>query len=382
MGGTTDVSSQAGAGGTSASCQAATVTTWTRDFADLIVDTDIAASYEAKGFEYTPGIVVLAVAKAYEKTKDERYQRYVKEWVDGFFDAGGSLDLGARETEYTLDVIQPSVNVLAVYEWTKEDKYKTALVTLRARFAELKKGSQGGFEHKPDRPQEMWADGMFMAYPFLTGYGRVFGDSSAFDLATQQLTLFGEKATDSTSGLVFHAWDQDCNGSGVGADQWTPLPGTCTSPVVWSRGMGWYMAALIEVLGNLPAGHPQRAALLGALHTCADGLKKNQSSSGLWFQVVDQGTDAANWLETSGSGLFVYSLKAAVDRGYLDASYCAVARDGWQGLQTKLANGPRVQDAVEAMGVLPSASAYESKVRVSNSAHALLAAVLAASVFE
>jgi unsaturated rhamnogalacturonyl hydrolase len=380
MGGNADVTSQAGAGGTSAACQATTVTTWTKDFADLIVDTDIAATYQAKGFEYTPGIVVLAVAKAYEKTKDQRYARYVEKWVDGFFNAAGSLDLGVREDEYTFDVIQPSVNVLAVYEWTKEDKYKTALTKLRARFADLKKGSQGGFEHKPDRPQEMWADGMFMGHPFLTGYGRVFGDSSAFDLAAQQLTLFGEKATDSTSGLVFHAWDQDCNGSGVGADQWTPSPGTCTSRVVWSRGMGWYMAALVEVLGNLPAGHPQRAALLGALRTSAAGLKNNQSSSGLWFQVVDQG--AANWLETSGSGLFVYSLKAAVDRGYLDASYCAVARHGWEGLQTKLASGPRLQDTVEAMGVLASASAYESKARVSNSAHALLAAVLAASVFE
>jgi unsaturated rhamnogalacturonyl hydrolase len=122
--------------------------------------------------------------------------------------------------------------------------------------------------------------------------------------------------------------------------------------------------------------------LLEALRTSAAGLKTSQSSTGLWFQVVDRATDAANWLETSGSGLLVYSLKTAVDDGYLDASYCAVALDGWQGLQTKLVSGPRIEDAVEAMGVLPSPSAYESKARVSNSAHALLAVVLAASVFE
>jgi unsaturated rhamnogalacturonyl hydrolase len=373
---------QAGAGGTSATCQAANATRWTEDFADLIVDTDIAATYQAKGFEYTPGIVVLAVTKAYEKTKHERYKSYVQKWVDGFFNDSDSLDLGERELDRTLDVIQPSVNVLAVYEWTKDDKYKTALTKLRARFADLKIGSQGGFEHKPERPQEMWADGTFMAYPFLTAYGRVVNDSSAFDLAAQQVMLFAQNATDPTTGLVFHAWDQDCNGSGSGADRWTPLPDICTSPVVWSRGMGWYMAAIVEVLGNLPPSHPQRSGLLDALRTSAAGLEQSQFSSGLWFQVMDRASDAANWLETSGSGLFVYALKKAVDQGYLDDRYCAVAQKGWQALQTKLSEGPRVQDAVEAMGVLPTASAYESKARVSNSAHALLAIVLAASVFE
>jgi unsaturated rhamnogalacturonyl hydrolase len=381
-GGSSAATGQAGAGGTSATCQAANATDWTKAFADLIVDTNIAATYQAKGFEYTPGIVVLAVAKAYEKTKDERYKSYVKGWVDGFFDAGGSIDLGVRETERTLDVIQPSVNVLAVYEWTKDDKYETALAKLRARFADLKKGSHGGFEHKPDRPQEMWADGMFMAYPFLAGYGRVFEDFSAFDVAAEQLTLFSERATDPNTGLVFHAWDQDCNGSGTGAAKWTPLPVTCTSHVVWSRGMGWYMAGLVEVLANLPSSHPQRATLLQALRASAAGLEQSQSASGLWFQVMDRSTDAANWLESSGSGLLVYSLKAAVDLGYLDTSYCAVAQQGWEGLKTKISTGPTVNDAVEAMGVLATVSDYESKVRVSNSAHALLAVVLAASVFE
>ena len=48
MGGNSDGASQAGSGGTSAACQAVTVTNWTKDFGDLIVDTDIAATYQAK----------------------------------------------------------------------------------------------------------------------------------------------------------------------------------------------------------------------------------------------------------------------------------------------------------------------------------------------
>src|SRR6202044_3769733 len=90
------------------------------------------------------------------------------------------------------------------------------------------------------------------------------------------------------------------------------------------------------MLPDLPAGtnHDQLLAIFTGL---AAALKTTQDpATGLWFEVVDQGSRSDDWVETSGSGMFVYFLKTAVARGYLDTSYLAVANRGWQGLQTKI----------------------------------------------
>jgi unsaturated rhamnogalacturonyl hydrolase len=52
----------------------------------------------------------------------------------------------------------------------------------------------------------------------------------------------------------------------------------------------------------------------------------------MWFQVLDQGGREGNYLEASGSSMFVYALAKGVRQGYLDNSYLAVAQRGYQGL--------------------------------------------------
>jgi rhamnogalacturonyl hydrolase YesR len=76
-----------------------------------------------------------------------------------------------------------------------------------------------------------------------------------------------------------------------------------------------------------------------------------------------------------------------VARGYLDASYLAVAQKGWQGLQTKVTTDgsglPTINGAVQGMGVQTSYAGYINQTpTLSNSPHGLCAVLLAASEME
>ena len=112
-------------------------------------------------------------------------------------------------------------------------------------------------------------------------------------------------------------------------------------------------------------------------------------TTGLWFQVVDQGSRTDNWLESSGSGMFVYALKVGVNRGYLDSSYLAVAQKGWQGMMSKVTTDgqgmPSITGAVKGMGVQNNYAGYVATTMMpllTNSSHGLCSILLAAAEME
>jgi unsaturated rhamnogalacturonyl hydrolase len=59
-------------------------------------------------------------------------------------------------------------------------------------------------------------------------------------------------------------------------------------------------------------------------------------SSGLWYQVLDQGGREGNYLEASASCMFVYAMSKGVRKGYIDPAYLDTARRGYQGILERL----------------------------------------------
>jgi unsaturated rhamnogalacturonyl hydrolase len=156
--------------------------------------------------------------------------------------------------------------------------------------------------------------------------------------------------------------------------------------VVWDRSLGWYAMAIVDLLPDLPAG-ADATQLQSILAGIAAALKSTQDpATGLWFQVVDQGSKSDDWVETSGSGMFVYFLKRAVSLGYIDSSYLTVANKGWTGLQTKITGAtgasPTITDTVVGLSVLGSYAEYINQSTASNSPHGLCGAMLAAAEME
>ena len=95
--------------------------------------------------------------------------------------------------------------------------------------------------------------------------------------------------------------------------------------------------ALVDVLDYLPLDHPGRVKLLDILNQVASGITKYQDSkTGLWFQVPDQGNREGNYLEATASSMFTYALLKAVHKGYIKNDYKASAYSAYKGILKNL----------------------------------------------
>jgi unsaturated rhamnogalacturonyl hydrolase len=356
---------------------------WGVRFADTVIATwpDPATIDPAKnGWEYNTGIVLFGMSKVYESTRDPKYLDYIRRWVDGYVNDQGVLGWDQSRT-HNLDYIQPGMLTLFLYEQTGQDKYATAAKTVRAAFDKVPKNADGGYWHKGHYPNEMWIDGIYMGEPFLVRYGKLFNDATfGNDMAVFQSTLVAKHCLDPKTGLLYHAWDQDANAA------WAN-PKTGRSPVIWGRGMGWFVMSMVDILEILPPSYSGYAKLHALLRRNVAGLAKVQDKkTGLWFQVMDHGELPGNWLEHSSSGMFIYAIRKAVRLGLVDPSYRAVAERGWKGLQATFeqdASGrPVFTEAVQGMGVQVGIPEYLKIPRLKNSTHGLMAVQIAASEME
>jgi unsaturated rhamnogalacturonyl hydrolase len=97
--------------------------------------------------------------------------------------------------------------------------------------------------------------------------------------------------------------------------------------------MGWYAVGLVDVLDFFPLNHPRRSEIISILSRLTKALAEYQDQeTGVWYQVVDQGKREGNYLESSASSMFVYSIVKGVKKGYLDSSVMAVAQKGYEGI--------------------------------------------------
>jgi unsaturated rhamnogalacturonyl hydrolase len=121
--------------------------------------------------------------------------------------------------------------------------------------------------------------------------------------------------------------------------------------------MGWYAMALVDVLDYLPERHKDRAEILRTLQDLAKAVERVQdSSTGLWWQILDQPGRTRNYLEASASSMFVYALTKGARKGYLPPRARAVAERGFNGLVKHLvktdANGrPSLTGICEVAGL-------------------------------
>ena len=313
----------------------------------------------------------------YKRTREPRYLEYIKNWVDNHVDAAGvvrSTNAQGVVREITfenLDSMLPGNLLLILYQETKEPKYKLAADRIRRRFNTYPRTKDGGFWHANTKSREwqLWGDGVFMSMPFLVRYGNLFADSNyAAEEAVKQLLIYASHLNDPKTGLMFHAYDER------GQTPWANKE-TKTSPEIWCRAMGWFGMTLIEVLELLPANHPKRPQLIAQLNQLVKAWSNYQDrKTGLWYQVVDKGSDPNNWLETSSSSMYTYVIAMAVDRGYVSKSYRRVAERGYAGVLTKLSldqNGDtNIVDICEGTNVADLAY-YFARKRNTNDFHGL-----------
>jgi unsaturated rhamnogalacturonyl hydrolase len=312
---------------------AAPATAVTRPWSQRMVESAIARNpdpltvdtHDRARWNYTQGLQFHAILEAWRRTGEAKYFDYVKRYYDAMISPDGSIQ-GYRVEEFNIDRVNGGRPLFALYQATKDEKYRKALDLLRSQMSRHPRVSDGGFWHKQVYPHQMWLDGLYMGSPFLAQYGQMFGEAAAGDDAALQCVLMEKHTRDPGTGLLYHGWDESRQ------QRWCD-PATGLSKQFWGRAVGWYAMALVDVLDSLPENHPRRAEIIAEVNRLAEAIVRVKDPfDEVWYQVLDQPTRQGNYQESSASTMFVYALLKGVRKGYLDKKYLPIARKAYEGV--------------------------------------------------
>ncbi len=279
-------------------------------------------------FGYAQGLGCLAMLKVWKETEDRKYLDYVVQWADTIINDKGEIHLYHVET-YNIDYINSGKVLFDVYRETGNEKYKLAMDRLVNQMKLHPRTLEGAFWHKLIYPHQVWLDGLYMGSPFLAEYAITFNQPELIEDVINQFKICAKHSYDKKTGLYYHAWDESKK------QQWANKE-TGQSPNFWGRSMGWWFMALVDVLDFIPEDRPERQELIDLIQGFADTLPAYQDETGLWYQVLDKGDKAGNYLEASVSSMFMYSLAKAVNKGYIAKKYRQIAEKAYEGLMKEL----------------------------------------------
>lgn len=288
-------------------------------------DPQVAGKSPFPKWSYDQGVVLKGIDEVWKLTGNGDYFRYMQHCMDYFVTPDGKMPY-YNPKGYKLDDINNGKILLELFAVTGQQKYWKAATLLRDQLRTQPRTSDGGFWHKTIYPHQMWLDGLYMAEPFYARYALLAHEDTAFTDIARQFILMERHSRDPHTGLLYHGWDESKT------QAWANKT-TGQSPHFWGRAMGWYAMALVDVLDYFPQNSPYRDSLTGILQRLVAAVSKYQDpASGCWYQVVDKGDSTGNYLESSASCMFVYSIAKGVRKGYLDSRYREVARKGYQGI--------------------------------------------------
>lgn len=279
-------------------------------------------------WDYVHGLVLTSFEKLYQKTNDKKFFHYIKNYADATISNDGTVK-SYKFDNYNIDMLAAGNILFKLYETTKDKRYLTVIELLRKQLKEQPRTESGGFWHKKVYPNQMWLDGLYMGEPFYAHYTSKFENGENLNDIAKQFELIQDHATDKKTGLLFHGWDESKQ------MPWADKITGC-SPNFWSRSIGWYMMALVDVLDYFPLDHPKRKELIIYLNNIANAVAKVQDKSGLWYQVTDKGGSEGNYLESSGSSMFAYALAKGANKGYLPKKFKKIACKAFDGLTKNL----------------------------------------------
>lgn len=256
---------------------------------------------------------------------DPKYSEYMETFIDYFVQEDGSVKHYKPE-EYNIDRINPAKNLITLYKRTGEKKYLDAIELHVEQMRNHPKTRSGAYWHKKVYPNQIWLDGLYMASPFLAQYAAEFNAPEWFDEVASEIKIAYKVTVDKETGLLYHAYDESRE------QRWSD-PETGHSPHFWSRGTGWYMMAIVDVLDYLPKNHPDRDSIITILNNVCEAVMKVQDpETGLWYQVLDHVGAEGNYIEGSGSAMFVYTFAKGAKNGYLPERYLEIANKGFDSI--------------------------------------------------
>lgn len=279
-------------------------------------------------WSYTNGLVLQAMEQVYEETGDKKIYDYIYDYANRMITDEGRIKT-YNISDYNLDMIKSGDAIFWLQQKNQEERFKIAMDSLHLQLEGQPTTTEGGYWHKKRYPNQMWLDGVFMAEPFHAKYALEYLEDAeamkVLDKIVLQFDLIEKYNRDPKTGLYYHGWDESRE------QRWANTE-TGLSENFWSRGMGWYGMAMVDILDYLPESHPGHERIIGYLKQYAEAIIKYQDESGAWWQVLNMPKREGNYLEATGTSMFTYTLAKAANRGYIPSTYLANAKKGFDGI--------------------------------------------------
>jgi rhamnogalacturonyl hydrolase YesR len=135
----------------------------------------------------------------------------------------------------------------------------------------------------------------------------------------------------------------------------------------WGRGNGWVAAGFAEILTDLPAAHPERAAIEAGYRKMMAALLANQASDGMWRQLIDH---PESWKESSGTAMFGFAMARGVRLGILkDPAYVRAYKRAWSGLAAYVQPDGQVSEVCVGTNKADNVAHYLNRPRATGDLH-------------
>ncbi len=274
-------------------------------------------------WNYIDGCMLNALLTLSDITGEALFADFVETFVDSFVGEDGAIRT-YDPSKYNLDDINEGRVLFPLYAKTKNEKYRLAADRLAEQLKHQPRTLEGSFWHKRIYPDQVWLDGIYMAQPFRALYARELGNGDYADIV-RQIETVRARMYDPEKGLYYHGYD--ASKTIFWAD-----PVTGCSKSFWLRAMGWFATALVDLL-EIVDDPGARARLRPIFTELMEGVARYaDEETGLYYQVVDQGGRAGNYLETSGSSMMAYAMLKGARLGVLGPEYAQLGRKTFDGI--------------------------------------------------
>ena len=274
-------------------------------------------------WNYIDGCMLNALLTLSKITGESLYGDFVETFVDAFVAADGTIRT-YDPSKFNLDDINEGRVLFPLYARTGDEKYRLAADKLARQLKDQPRTSEGNYWHKLIYPDQVWLDGVYMAQPFRALYEKTFGNRDYSDIL-RQIETVRSRMFDLKKHLYYHGYDA------AKRIFWAD-PVTGCSKSFWLRAIGWFATALADLLEIVD--DPDGLNRLGLIFVeLMEGVAPYADpETGMYYQVVDQGGRAGNYLETSGSCMIAYAMLKGVRLGWLDPSLGQLGKRTFDGI--------------------------------------------------
>ncbi len=235
-------------------------------------------------WDWPCGVAYYGIGEAYEKTKNEKYLKLLKDRVDEL------IELGLPNV-WTVNACAMGHCLITLYEASGEQKYWDILMS---KIEYLRKDALRFGDHvlqhtvsaKNDFPEQAWADTLFMAAFLMLRAGVLLKDEELIDDALNQWYWHINYLQDESTGFYYHGYNN------ITKDH--------MSGIYWGRANAWAAYTMAQVAGTLPECYlyPKYMDVAGSLNDQLAALKTVQTENGLWRTVLN---DPESYEEISAS---------------------------------------------------------------------------------